>query len=67
MDKAEPNSKRLSKSRIAYSAITSRPGSFPKETGNGIWGEPRRASKEKGERLIKEIVRNLIHIISELS
>jgi creatinine amidohydrolase len=66
MDKAEPNSRRLSKSRIAYSTITSRPASFPKVTGNGIWGEPRSASKEKGERLIKEIVRNLIHIISEL-
>ena len=66
MDMAEPNSRRLSKSRIAYSTITSRPASFPKVTGNGIWGEPRSASKEKGERLIKEIVRNLIHIISEL-
>lgn len=67
MDKAEPNSRRLSKSRIAYSTITTTPGSFPKATGNGVWGEPRSASKEKGERLIKEIVRNLIHIISELS
>jgi len=46
--------------------MTSRPGSFPKETGNGIWGDPRTASKEKGEKLIKEIVRNLIRIISEL-
>ncbi|MFZ0512431.1 MAG: creatininase family protein [Candidatus Nitrosopolaris sp.] len=66
MDKAEPNFRRLSKSRVAYSTITTTPGSFPKLTGNGVWGEPRSASKEKGERLIKEIVRNLIHIISEL-
>jgi creatinine amidohydrolase len=67
MDKAEPNSRRLSKSKVAYSTITTTPGSFPKVTGNGVWGEPRGATKEKGERLIKEIVRNLTHIISELS
>ena len=66
MQKAQPNSKKLSKSKIAYSTMTSRPGSFPKETGNGIWGDPRMASKEKGEKLIKEIVRNLMQIISEL-
>ena len=66
MDKAEPNFKRMSKSRIAYSTITTTPGSFPKVTGNGVWGEPRSASKEKGDRLLKEIVGNLVHIISEL-
>lgn len=66
MKKAVPNSRRLTKSRIAYSTITTRPGSFPNVTGNGVWGDPRSASKEKGEKLIKEIVRNLIHVISEL-
>jgi creatinine amidohydrolase len=66
MDKAEPNFRRLSKSRIAYSAITTTPGSFPKVTGNGVWGDPRIANKEKGDRLLKEIVGNLVHIISEL-
>lgn len=66
MDKAEPNMRKLSKSRIAYSTITTIPGSFPKVTGNGVWGDPRSASKEKGETLLKEIVGNLVHIISEL-
>ena len=66
MDKAEPNMRKLSKSRIAYSTITIIPGSFPKVTGNGVWGDPRSASKEKGETLLKEIVGNLVHIISEL-
>ena len=66
MDKAEPNLRKLSKSRIAYSSITTIPGSFPKVTGNGIWGDPRSASKEKGETLLNEIVGNLVHIISEL-
>jgi creatinine amidohydrolase len=66
MDKAEPNLRKLSKSRIAYSTITHTPGSFPKVTGNGIWGDPRGASKEKGDTLLKEIAGNLVHLISEL-
>ncbi|HET7148680.1 MAG TPA: creatininase family protein [Candidatus Nitrosopolaris sp.] len=66
MDRAEPNLRRLAKSRIAYSTITTTPGSFPKVTGNGVWGEPRNASKELGDRLLNEIVGNLLHIISEL-
>lgn len=63
---ARPNSKKLSKSRSAYSVMTRSPGSFPRITGNGVWGDPRRATKEKGHRLLKEIVTNLIQIISEL-
>ena len=63
---ARPNSKKLSKSRLAYSVMTRSPGSFPRITGNGVWGDPRRATKEKGHRLLKEIVTNLIQIISEL-
>jgi creatinine amidohydrolase/Fe(II)-dependent formamide hydrolase-like protein len=63
---ARPNSKKLSKSRSAYSVMTRSPGSFPRITGNGVWGDPRLATKEKGHRLLKEIVTNLIQIISEL-
>lgn len=33
--------------------------SFPAATGNGIWGDPRRATAEDGRRLLREIVRNL--------
>jgi creatinine amidohydrolase/Fe(II)-dependent formamide hydrolase-like protein len=51
---------------LAYSIMTRSPGSFPRITGNGVWGEPRRATKEKGHRLLKEIVTNLIQLISEL-
>ena len=67
MDRARPNSKNLSKSRVAYSSLTNTPGSFPKLTGNGVWGDPMRASASKGDKLIKEIIANLAKTIAELS
>jgi creatinine amidohydrolase len=66
ISKAAPNSKSLSKSKAAYSTITNMPGSFPKITGNGVWGDPRKASAKKGERWIKEIVAKLSDAITEL-
>ncbi|MFL6473390.1 MAG: creatininase family protein [Nitrososphaera sp.] len=66
MKRAMPNSKSLSKSRAAYSSLTNAPGSFPKITGNGVWGDPTKASASKGERLIKEIVNNLVRTIAEI-
>jgi creatinine amidohydrolase len=66
MNRAMPNSKKLSKSRAAYSSITNVPGSFPKITGNGVWGNPRKATAAKGENLIKEITSNLARTIIEL-
>jgi creatinine amidohydrolase len=67
MDRARPNSKSLSKSRAAYSSLTNTPGSFPKITGNGVWGDPMRATASKGDKLIKEIIANLTRTIAELS
>jgi creatinine amidohydrolase len=67
MDRAMPNSKDLSKSRAAYNSLTNAPGSFPKITGNGVWGDPMKATASKGEMLIKEIIANLIKTIDELS
>lgn len=67
MDKARPNSRPLNKkSKAAYSALTNAPGSFVKITGNGVWGDPRKASAEKGEKLLAEITGGLAKIISEL-
>ena len=66
MDRAAPNSKRLSKSKVAYSSMTNTPGSFPKITGNGVWGNPRKASAEKGKKWIEEITANLSKTITEL-
>ena len=67
MEKAEPNSRKLSKSSVAYSTLTNVPGSFPILTGNGVWGQPGSASKIKGNRMLREIVTNLVQLISELS
>lgn len=67
MNRAMPNSKNLSKSRAAYKSLTNVPGSFPKITGNGVWGDPTKASASKGDRLIKEITANLTRTIVELS
>jgi creatinine amidohydrolase len=33
--------------------------SFPKATKNGIWGDPRKATKKDGEKLFLEIIDNL--------
>jgi creatinine amidohydrolase len=66
MHRAMPNSKNLSKSREAYRSLTNVPGSFPKVTGNGVWGDPTKASASKGDRLIREITANLTKIVAEL-
>lgn len=47
----------------AKSASTSRPGSFIRVTGNGVWGDPRKATAEKGNRLLEEITKNLAKAI----
>ena len=66
MDKAVPNSKKLVKSKAAYASITSAPGSFPKITGKGVWGDPRKATAAKGEKWIEEAVAGLAKTIAEL-
>lgn len=66
MDKAEPNLKKLSKSKVAYSSITNNPGSFINITGNGVWGDPRDATAQKGRMLLEEIVKTLSQTIVEL-
>lgn len=66
MDRAKPNSKKLSKSKAAYISIMNAPGAFPKITGNGVWGDPRKATASKGENLIKEITINATRTINEL-
>ncbi|MEK0340298.1 MAG: creatininase family protein, partial [Nitrosopumilus sp.] len=33
--------------------------SFPKATKNGIWGDPRNATKKDGQMILAEIVKNL--------
>jgi creatinine amidohydrolase len=33
--------------------------SFPKVTKNGIWGDPRKATKREGQIILDEIMKNL--------
>ena len=66
MERAKPGSKKLDKSKAAYSTLANSPGSFVKITGNGVWGDPRKASAEKGRKLLKEITGGLAKTISEL-
>ena len=33
--------------------------SFPKATGNGIWGDPTKATKKEGQAILAEIINNL--------
>lgn len=67
MNVATPNSKRLSKSKVAYGAMTNMPGSFPRITGNGVWGDPRKASAAKGKEWLEHVVANLAKTTSEFS
>jgi creatinine amidohydrolase/Fe(II)-dependent formamide hydrolase-like protein len=65
MDRAEATSKTLMKSREVYRSMTCRPGSFPELTGNGVWGDPKLASADKGKELLREINDNVSKTILE--
>jgi creatinine amidohydrolase len=67
MDRAQAGTKKLAKSKAAYASIANSPGSFVKITGNGVWGDPKKASAETGQRLLKEITAGLVRTISELA
>ena len=67
MKLAEPSSKKLSKSKIAYGSLTNVPGSFPRITGNGVWGDPRNASEAKGKEWLEQIASNISRTVSELA
>ena len=34
--------------------------SFPKVTGNGVWGDPTKSSAKLGRKIINEVVNNLV-------
>jgi creatinine amidohydrolase len=67
MHLAAPNTKRLSKSKVAYGTLTSKPGSFPKITGNGVWGDPRSATAAKGKKWLEHVAANIAKTICELT
>lgn len=65
MRKAVPGARRPTKKE--YARVAGRPGSFVRVTGNGVWGDPRKASAKKGQQLLKKITANLATTISELA
>ncbi len=55
----------MSKQEIAHlGRIASK--SFPKITKNGVWGDPRKATKKDGEEIFSEIIDNLEKKVSNL-
>ena len=38
--------------------------SFPKVTGNGVWGDPTKSSAKLGRKIISEVVNNLVKALS---
>ena len=41
------------------SKLSTQRGGFPRITENGVWGDPRDATKKDGRKFLAEIVRNL--------
>ena len=66
MDKAEPSAISRPKLKRTYQTLTNNPGSFPKITGNGIWGDPRKATASRGQVLLRQIIKNTTSVILEL-
>jgi creatinine amidohydrolase len=63
MKMAKANTKKIIGSKIAYTSLTSHPGSFPKITGNGVWGDPSNSSISKGRLLLENLTKNIIETI----
>lgn len=66
MDLAKPGAANLRKMKRTYQALTNNPGSFPKISVDGIWGDPRGATATKGQQLLDQIVENTAKVILEL-
>lgn len=62
---ARANTKKIIGSRIAYASLTCNPKSFPKITGNGVWGNPTKASILKGRSLLENLIPKIIETIKE--
>jgi creatinine amidohydrolase len=63
MKLARANTKEIDRSKIAYTSLASNPGFFPKITGNGVWGDPTKASIKKGRSLLDHLIKKLEHTI----
>ena len=65
MRMARANTKEISGSKVAYNSLTTNLGSFPKITGNGVWGDPTKASIIKGRSLLENLIQKIIETINE--
>ena len=63
MKMAKANTKKIVGSKIAYTSLTSQSGSFPKITGNGVWGDPSNSSISKGRLLLENLTNNIVETI----
>lgn len=66
MDRAEPGTVNRRKLKGTYQTLTNNPGSFPKISKNGVWGDPRNATATKGQELLDQIIKNIAKVILEL-
>ncbi len=65
MDKAIKGYVDDKKLHSTYSTFLNNPSSF-KITKNGIWGDPTKATKQEGEKIISVTLKNIIRSIKEL-
>jgi creatinine amidohydrolase len=65
MKMARANTKEITGSKIAYNSLTNNPRSFPKITGNGVWGDPTKASIIKGRSLLENLTQKIVETIKE--
>ena len=65
MKMARANTKEIGGSKVAYQSLASIPGSFPKITGNGVWGDPTKASIKKGRSLLDGLMQKLEQTLIE--
>jgi creatinine amidohydrolase len=65
MKMARANTKDIDGSKVAYKSLASIPGSFPKITGNGVWGDPTKASIKKGRSLLDDLIQKLEQTLIE--
>jgi creatinine amidohydrolase len=66
MDLAKPGAANRRKMKGTYRALTNNPGSFPRISEDGIWGDPSNATATKGQQLLDQIVENTTRVILEL-
>lgn len=70
MKHAKPGKAKVNRIRsekgLVLSRLTSLPSSFPRMTGSGVWGDPRKANSRKGKIMLDQISRKLADAIKDV-